>query len=661
MALVDEQLSGLFVEFFGGLLLVIFMAIFFGLPKRIYLNLRAFFRARVLEKRLAQGSFDSGVIVRAVKYYVRPMCSNVDPSIEDEPLYALSKVREPLFQLLDRFLKYRDSKEKHLLLLADSGMGKTSFFINYLNYKSGYFSNCSIRLISLSQPDCDYLISRIPLEERPFVDIFLDALDEDAAAYGRLRERMEEILSITSSFRSVVISCRTQFFTKDDEIPEGTGLFKLAPVSAGESKTYRFQRIYLSPFDDNQVKEYINKRYPGWMRWGSRARAYAVVKKVPALSVRPMLLAHISEIIGAEDKLLNSVGVYAAMVDAWLRRESWWVSPEVLRLFSRALAVDYHVGRAERGLESASPEEIDRLARSWNFDLDLSHLTSRSLLNRTSDGRYKFAHRSIMEYLVIDALFSGKSLGNCQLTDQMIFFLVERLGLPSELSNLFYGKSVVIDCLRPKTVLGYATDYYLFRGITCDLVESVFMSVRLKKYMSSNTVVSLGEALAHMAGQANYLSAGGVRETVLRLSFRRAAGVTVVFCYSTVWLRNAAIMVEMLLDEFDFSEKCYELFSLCETSELMVSIDGLGQRKAVVSIRNGISFPQIMIPGVSFSAGESSDIKIFVHEEHLFPRECPLAYFGVLGSVSYSPMDNAAGYLLSPRGNPGDGAHKSIN
>ena len=49
--------------------------------------------------------------------------------------------------------------------------------------------------------------------------VFLDALDEDTKAIADHKERISELMQLAKKFKRVIISCRTQFFLKDEEIP----------------------------------------------------------------------------------------------------------------------------------------------------------------------------------------------------------------------------------------------------------------------------------------------------------------------------------------------------------------------------------------------------------------------------------------------------------
>jgi hypothetical protein len=139
-----------------------------------------------------------------------------------------------------------------------------------------------------------------------------------------------------------LITCRTQFFPKDEEIPVDTGIARFGPRAAGEKAFYEFYKLYLLPLNDGQVDVYLRKRYSFWQR-KERKRAKELVKTVPLLSVRPMLLAHIPYLLEREANVSHSFRLYEEMIEAWLDRESGWVDKGQLRRFSELLAVDLYI------------------------------------------------------------------------------------------------------------------------------------------------------------------------------------------------------------------------------------------------------------------------------------------------------------------------------
>lgn len=381
---------------------------------------------KILNDNFSSGPYDKATIERSTKYYIRPKCSNIDPSQEEELRHALIATREDLFQKVEHFLNF-DQTRRHLLILADSGTGKTSFMLNYYAYNSRKpkGKKQKILIVPLGIKSADNLISSIPNKSDSV--IFLDAFDEDVKAIQNHHERIIDLIEKCRDFRKVVITCRTQFFPKDEEIPVETGIVKIAPVGAGEKKSYEFWKIYLSPFDDDDIKKYIKKRYPVW-EFQTRKEAEEIALRIPLLSVRPMLLSNIPEVIARNIDIKYTYQLYEIMLDAWLDRESNWTDKKSLRMFSQKLAIDLYANRESRGMERIPQKALVPLALRWSINLNEWQITGRSLLNRDADGNYKFAHRSFMEYMfVLMILLGDNKCYGIELTDQMKFFLGEML------------------------------------------------------------------------------------------------------------------------------------------------------------------------------------------------------------------------------------------
>jgi len=381
--------------------------------------------SRSIRKRIGAELYPVGIIERALRYYVQPFCQDVDPT-GGEDLRLVYGVKQKLFEVLDDVL-YHSTEYRYLILLADSGMGKTTAMLNYyVRHIRRWWKKNKIVLIPLGIPDADKRITDIA--EKQNTILFLDALDEDTLAVIDHAERIRLLLELTREFERVVISCRTQFFSKEEEIPKGTAILKIGVRDARESAEYFFHKVYIAPFSDKQVAKYLKQRYPIW-RWQNRRRAKEVVKQIPDLAIRPMLLAHIDYLINAKREIRYTYEVYEEMVEAWLERERGFVQEkEDLRQFSELLAVDLYLKRTLRGAERIPKAELSDLAQQWHIQLDSWKLSGRSLLNRDAEGNYKFAHRSIMEYLFVKRFFDGDlRCLKCEWTDQMQKFLREML------------------------------------------------------------------------------------------------------------------------------------------------------------------------------------------------------------------------------------------
>jgi uncharacterized protein YjbI with pentapeptide repeats len=346
--------------------------------------------------------FDLESLKSVTKYYVKPLCTNVDPAFEEEPRDLVS-TEEPLFNLVDKYLSKDNNKQgykRFLLVLGDSGMGKTSFLLNYYFKKVKEFKKQGLKLvvIPLGHPKAFVILEKTPNPSSTI--LFLDALDEDDAAIKNFNKRFKSIMELCSTYRHVVITCRTQFFPTDEDIPTRTGQRNYAPRSIGESGDYKFIRIYISPLNNNQIKKIIALHFP--INLFKRRKAMLLVNNIPDLAVRPMLLSYIPELLKNKNLNIKSpCELYKIMVDQWIIREKYWVeNSEALKNFSESLAFDIYSKRDQRGQERMPLSEIIELARKWNIALENWHISGRSLLNRNASN-YKFSHRSILEYLFL--------------------------------------------------------------------------------------------------------------------------------------------------------------------------------------------------------------------------------------------------------------------
>jgi len=361
-------------------------------------------------------SFTDAEITQAVVNYIEPDASNVDPANEDD-LRDFAFVREPVFAAIDRSL---DSPDKvHVLVLADSGMGKTTLLLNFYQRELSRPKKRrrEVALVPLGRADATDQIKAVANKRSTI--LLLDALDEDTHAIADHSKRLQQLMVLAADFKAVLITCRTQFFTSDAALPSATGISRVSPKRAGSSGSHHFKKIYLLPFSTAQVRSYIAKTIP-WYRTKSRRRASALVERIPELTVRPMLLALLPDLMQREDNLREVWDLYAFMVDSWLARESHWINPEELLTISQKVAVEVFLGRRKRGSERLKVNELAELVARSTSNIETWKLTTRSLLNRDAVGSYKFAHRSIMEFLFVRALIVGEDrCANVQWTDMM--------------------------------------------------------------------------------------------------------------------------------------------------------------------------------------------------------------------------------------------------
>ncbi len=438
----------------------------------------------LLKEKFSRGPYDRATIEQSARYYIKPKCSNIDPTQEKELRHALLATREDLFEKVDYFLDHDDTL-RHLLVLADSGMGKTSFVLNYYTHNARRPKKMRYRLalVPLGIKDADELIAGVPDKEDTV--ILLDAFDEDVKAVSDYHSRIKTLMDKCSKCKRVIITCRTQFFPRDEEIPVETGIARIGPRKAGEKGTYEFWKLYLSPFDDRDVDQYLTKRYPIWF-YHVRRRARKIVYKIPLLSIRPMLLAYLPDVVASAKNIRHSFQLYQVMIEAWLERESPWCDKKVLRDFSEQLAVNIYLNREDRGMERIPPSELSKLAKEWGVSIDQWKIRVRSLLNRDPEGNCKFAHRSIMEHLFVRRLLYGdKRCYGIVLTDQMKEFLIEILGmklpiLKSVYKLLMHSELIVYRVSTPAELESSSPSLDMIRSAILEIIQ------KQKGYLDKN-------------------------------------------------------------------------------------------------------------------------------------------------------------------------------
>lgn len=368
-------------------------------------------------KDLSYSSFSRSDVEKATQYYIPTKYQNVSPSDDEEPgsKYIASAKNEliPLF-LKEAFSIYGNDN-KYYLILADAGMGKTTFMINlYLAYlkkrrKLWQPPKLNIKLYSLGDPRTLDKLKHI--ENKNETILLLDAFDEDSEAIIDYKDRMARILKEVDDFHDIVITSRTQFFPSEIEEPYSTGY-----MSFGDTNTKRnFQKLYLSVFNNNDIKKYLRKRI-SFFRIKRYRRALEITRKSPSLVVRPMLLSHIEDLANSKVNYHYTYEVYQVLIEKWVKREASKPGLEqkygkgryevLLKIFSQELAVDMYLNREKRGGYYATiNSEFTQDSELSISDLEDNILTdterrSRSLLNRDAEGKYKFSHKSIMEYFL---------------------------------------------------------------------------------------------------------------------------------------------------------------------------------------------------------------------------------------------------------------------
>jgi formylglycine-generating enzyme required for sulfatase activity len=382
-----------------------------------------------------------------LKFYVDPESQEINPA--NSPVEDFNVSRQSTFEKLNEFFDYRNLTNPGnnvLFILSDAGMGKTSLLamLKLINLTSFWPSEFTCELLKLGK---NTLSDVANIEEKRKTILLLDSLDEDSTATGRVHERILEILDATRGFHKVVITCRTQFFPSQDE----DRLERPGKIELGGYKCYA---KYLSFFDHKKVDEYLGKRFSKKLLIfkikdkRKITRAKGIIDKMGSLRCRPMLLAHIDEFMKNETRLTDDMDeyeVYDILIDNWLAREEIKSKKSKKELLNACLLLA--VNMQQKQLREISREDLRLLVAAFSDieGLDSIDIEGRSLLNKNSNGDYRFSHYSIQEFLTAKYIREhpgGKLISKIVKTDFLMkmLFKIEWREIPAGTFRMGSGK-----------------------------------------------------------------------------------------------------------------------------------------------------------------------------------------------------------------------------
>ncbi len=181
------------------------------------------------------------------------------------------------------------------------------------------------------------------------------------------------------------------------------------PRRAGVPRELPLYKIFLAPFSREQIEIFIRRNFPFFSisNGALRRKARGLVEAIPELSVRPMLLELLPDLVREGRKVSELFELYSFLVDKWVLREKGWIEPEHLLGISTELAIVLLEKQQAGGGDRLSPDELGKIASQHSHPLDEWKLKSRSLLNRDIAGHYKFAHRSVLEFFIVRGIIQG--------------------------------------------------------------------------------------------------------------------------------------------------------------------------------------------------------------------------------------------------------------
>ena len=335
--------------------------------------------------------------------YIQPYLTDTPPHPSHDPAITLFKAKRELRKFFIKEVFIRETKEsnKVFFLFGDSGTGKSAALIHlYVDYIKKYNEGerpFQIRLISLRENNAIKEITSIPEKDRKNLILLLDAMDETPEVYDptQLDNFLDNIKETFHDFARIVITCRPQFFpdnvrqeiiTNPKGIRTSTGFLKCSIK-------------YLTPFNNKQIRQYLNRTYPAPFSIKKRLKAMRIVKKQPLIAIRPLVLSYIHDIVKDGKPINTTLDLYDTIIESILNRDiykalglendkekikKWW---EASSLVAKYMYENQKLNITDSELDSILPIDIEK------------QFKQRSLLTRYGN-EFLFSHKSFYEYFI---------------------------------------------------------------------------------------------------------------------------------------------------------------------------------------------------------------------------------------------------------------------
>lgn len=334
---------------------------------------------------------NSSDVYYAIKNYIPTRFSQENLSDYDET--DIESKSDGLNRLLEQFLKHEYKEKtgnKYYLCLGDCGMGKTTFLIN-LYYQTLKLREYKCQFISLQKDDCIEAINKI--DDKSNTILLLDGLDENKKAITDYESFGSSLEKVTCNFYRVIITARTNFFENESKERISNDKSNISTLD----KLLTSKKYYITPFTNDDIIKHLQKKYHYNVK--KINKALNIINKNKNLSKTPLLLRYIDDLLDDDYQFKYDYQFYEYLFDKWIKRESLNEKME-LDMHKECLLMAKRI--YYEWLKNGAVEIYYKdIKNNEEFtELENIQLKGHALINRTSDGMYKFSHISYWEFLL---------------------------------------------------------------------------------------------------------------------------------------------------------------------------------------------------------------------------------------------------------------------
>ncbi|KAG0258432.1 hypothetical protein BGZ95_004983, partial [Linnemannia exigua] len=346
---------------------------------------------------------------------------------------------DALFNLMEKVQYFLASEQQVMLILGDSGAGKSTFNRHlehqlWSGYKKGAIIPLHINLPAIDRPDVDIIAKQLQMlnfkedqilemkQHRQFI-LICDGYDESQQLNNLYRtNRLNQACKWQAK---MIISCRSEFLGSEY-------LNRFTPGTTDHYKTARmdlFQEAVIAPFSEEQIKDYVSRYVPIKPRPWVTERYMQMLTTIPSLMdlvKNPFLLTLTLEALPEPAESITRVELYDHFVEQWLDANMRRLQKNALSKEDRAtlelvdagnvsLLIDYSMKLAQDIFDQQDGYPVVKFApfndrntwkaRFFGQQPNVRLLREASPLKRAGN-QFQFIHQSMLEYFFSRVIYS---------------------------------------------------------------------------------------------------------------------------------------------------------------------------------------------------------------------------------------------------------------